>query len=268
MKCVFSRRASHSMTRSFASGSAGLGVDRRLSAEEERSLGEAVARGDSEARNQLVRSNLGLVFTIARDYFGRGLDLDDLVGEGNLGLIRAAKDFDPLFGTRFSTYAGYWIKQSIRHALTNTTATIRLPAHMVTLLSKWRKTERSLSRELGQSPTFDQVAVTLGLSDARRVLVERAMKAGRIRLDGDDDEDGDHREGSDATIERTDEAEGLRERMVGRLDARENEIIALRFGLGGGEPLTYREVGRRVGITREWVRKIEGHAIGKLRMDK
>ena len=97
----------------------------------------------------MIRANLRLVVKIARDYAGRGMSLDDLIGEGNLGLIRAAEDFDPRFGTRFSTYASYWIKQAIRHALTNTTATIRLPAHMVTLLSKWRKAERSLTRELG-----------------------------------------------------------------------------------------------------------------------
>jgi RNA polymerase primary sigma factor len=273
MMCIFSRRAAKSMTPTFATYSARLGEDKRLSAEQERALAEAVARGDSKARDQLVRSNLGLVFTIARDYFGRGLDLDDLVGEGNLGLIRAAEDFDPRFGTRFSTYAAHWIKQAILHALITTTATIRLPAHMVTLLSKWRKAERALTRVLGQSPTFDQVAVSLGLSGAKRVMVESAMKAGRLRLEGGDDEDrspheaGDHREGPDAPVERTDMTEGLRERMAGCLDAREREIIALRFGLGGGEPLTLREVGRRVGFTREWVRKIEGHAIGKLRVD-
>jgi RNA polymerase primary sigma factor len=262
------------MTPSVAPYSARLEVEKRLSAEQERSLGEAVARGDSEARDQLVRSNLGLVFTIARDYLGRGLDLDDLVGEGNLGLIRAAKDFDPGFGVRFSTYAGHWIKEAIRHALNSTTATIRLPAHMVKLLSKWRQAERALTRELAQTPTFEQIAVALGLSESQRVMIERAMKAGRLTHEGDDDEAwsadeaGDHREGPNAAIERTDEAEDLREWMAGRLDAREREIIALRFGLGGGDPLTYREVGRRVGFTREWVRKIEGHAIGKLRMDK
>ena len=93
----------------------------------------------------MIRANLRLVVKIARDYVGRGISLDDLIGEGNLGLIRAAEEFDPGFGTRFSTYASYWIKQAIRHALTNTTATIRLPAHMVTLLSKWRKAERATS---------------------------------------------------------------------------------------------------------------------------
>src|SRR6185312_16527114 len=110
-------------------------------------LAEAIARGDRDARTRMIRANLRLVVKIARDYVGRGLVLDDLIGEGNLGLIRAAEEYNPSFGTRFSTYASYWIKQAIRHALTNTTATIRLPAHMVGLLSKWRKAERALTRE-------------------------------------------------------------------------------------------------------------------------
>src|SRR5258707_8440267 len=141
-----------------------------LSAAEERDLADAIARGDRDARGRMIRANLRLVVKIARDYVGRGMVLDDLIGEGNVGLIRAAEEYDPRFGTRFSTYASYWIKQAIRHALTNTTATIRLPAHMVTLLSKWRKAERALYRELGQTPTFDQIAITLGLSDAQRIL--------------------------------------------------------------------------------------------------
>src|SRR5262245_47819249 len=113
--------------------------DPLLTAAEECALAEAIARGDHEAKARMVQANLRLVVKIARDYVGRGLVLDDLIGEGNLGLIRAAEDFDPRFGTRFSTYASYWIKQAIRHALINTTATIRLPAHMVGLLTKWRR---------------------------------------------------------------------------------------------------------------------------------
>src|SRR4051794_15701167 len=187
-----------------------------LSAAEERELADAIGRGDRDARGRMIKANLRLVVKIARDYMGRGLVLDDLVGEGNLGLIRASEEFDPAFGTRFSTYASYWIKQAIRHALTNTTATIRLPAHMVTLLSKWRKAERALFRELGQTPTFDQVAVTLGLSDAQRLLVERARQASQLRLEGGDDDNGwspdeaaDDREAPDAALEAADERREL-----------------------------------------------------------
>ncbi len=199
--------------------------DSLLSANEECRLAIAIKAGDREARAQMIRANLRLVVKIARDYSGRGMLLDDLIGEGNLGLIRATEDFDPRFGTRFSTYASYWIKQSIRHALTNTTATIRLPAHMVTLLSKWRKAERALTREFGQSPTFDQVAVTLDLSDAQRVLVERARRASQLRLEaGDDeswspDETGDDQEGPDVALEADDERRQLLKRLD-RLDDR------------------------------------------------
>ena len=125
----------------------------------------------------MVESNLGLVHTIARDFRGRGLELDDLVGEGHLGLFRAAERFDPRFGTRFSTYAAWWIKQAIREALTNTTATIRLPAYMVRLLARWRRAERELPR--GGAPAFDEVATSLGLSEAQKGMVAAALVARR-----------------------------------------------------------------------------------------
>src|SRR5271170_616238 len=129
-----------------------------LTAAEECTLAEAIARGDVDARTRMIQANLRLVVKIALDYVGRGMILEDLIGEGNLGLIRAAEEFQPRFGTRFSTYAAYWIKQSIRHALINTTSTIRLPAHMVGLLTKWRRGERALYRQLGRTPTFNEVA--------------------------------------------------------------------------------------------------------------
>src|SRR5271170_2152911 len=148
-----------------------------LSAAEECTLAEAIARGDKDARGRMIQANLRLVIKIARDYIGRGMVLEDLVGEGNLGLIRAAEEFQPRYGTRFSTYAAYWIKQSIRHALINTTSTIRLPAHMVGLLTRWRRAERALSREEGRAPSFDEIAATLRLTEAQKVLVARAHQA-------------------------------------------------------------------------------------------
>ena len=244
--------------------------DALLSASEECSLARAIALGDREAKSRLIRSNLRLVVKIAREYAGRGLSLDDLIGEGNLGLIRAAEEFDPAFGTRFSTYASYWIKQAIRHALTNTTATIRLPAHMVTLLSKWRKAERSLSRELGRAPSFDEVAVTLGLTDAQRVLVERARRASQLRPEGGEGDEGwspdearDGREAPDAALEAADERRQVLDRLS-RLDDRERKVISLRFGLDGEGPMTLKEVGLILGVTREWARKIEVRAVQKL----
>ncbi len=246
--------------------------DTLLSAAEERSLAEAIAGGDADARARMIQANLRLVVKIAREYVGRGMGLDDLIGEGNLGLIRASEEYDPRFGTRFSTYASYWIKQAIRHALINTTATIRLPAHMVGLLTKWRRTERALTRELGVPPTADQIAISLGLSDAQRGLVEKAKRARQLRLESGGGEDGRHwspdespadREAPEAELEAHDERESLLRRLD-RLDARERAILALRFGLEGEVPLTLKEVGRRLGVTREWVRKIEIRAVRKL----
>ena len=247
--------------------------DALLSAAEERSLAEAIADGDKAARARMIQSNLRLVVKIAREYVGRGMVLDDLIGEGNLGLIRATEEFDPKFGTRFSTYASYWIKQAIRHALINTTATIRLPAHMVGLLTKWRRAERALTKELGQAPTAEQVAVALGLTDSQKSLVEKARRARQLRLESGGGEDGgswspdespdSDREAPDVRLEADDERLDLLRRME-RLDARERAILSLRFGLDGETPMTLKEVGRRLGVTREWVRKIEIRAVRKL----
>lgn len=246
--------------------------DPLLTAAEERTLAEEIARGDRDARARMIQANLRLVVKIAREYVGRGMTLDDLIGEGNLGLIRATEEFDPRFGTRFSTYASYWIKQAIRHALINTTATIRLPAHMVGLLTKWRRTERALTREFGCPPTSDQVAVSLGLTDSQKALVEKARRARQLRLESGGGEDGRawspdesaaDREAPEAGLEADDERRDLLRRLE-RLDARERAILALRFGLEGEIPLTLKEVGRRLGVTREWVRKIEIRAVRKL----
>ncbi len=249
-------------------------VDTLLSADEERQLAEAIAQGDSDARARMIRANLRLVVRIARDYMGRGLSLDDLVGEGNLGLIRAAEEFDPKFQTRFSTYASYWIKQAIRHALINTTATIRLPAHMVGLLTKWRRTERALRREFGFDPSPERIADDLGLSAAQRTMVERALRARKLRLDTDrsrdDDDSGwatdeavDTHDAPEAEIEVAEARDEVRRRLA-RLDDRERTIVSLRFGLDGHAPMTLKEIGRRLGVTREWVRKIELRAVRKL----
>src|SRR5467141_437475 len=132
-----------------------------LTADEEKELAYRIATGDHEARDQMVRANLRLVVNIARGYTGKGLALQDLIEEGNLGLLRAVEGFDPTMGTRFSTYASYWIKQSIKRALVNTAKTIRVPAYMVELLSKWRRATAQLTDELGRPPTPEEVAILL-----------------------------------------------------------------------------------------------------------
>jgi RNA polymerase primary sigma factor len=245
--------------------------DELLTADEERHLALAIAGGDAGARDRMVTANLRLVIKIARDYEGHGLAIDDLIGEGNLGLIRAAEEFDPRFNVRFSTYASHWIKQTIRHALTNTTATIRLPSHMVGLIAKWRKTERLLRRSLCETPTPDQIAETLGLTATQRDLIGRAFRAQRLRQEGGEagdawspDEAADPRaEGPEVSLQAADERRDLLRRME-RLDERERTVVRLRFGLMGQAPLTLKEVGQRLGVTREWVRKIEIRAVRKL----
>src|SRR2546421_5469306 len=134
-----------------------------LSADEEKQLAYRTEEGDNEARDRMVRANLRLVVNIARGYTGKGLGLQDLIEEGNLGLLRAVEGFDPSMNTRFSTYASYWINQSIKRALVNTAKTIRIPAYMVELLVKWRRATAKLQTDLGRPPTHEEVAKSLGL---------------------------------------------------------------------------------------------------------
>jgi RNA polymerase primary sigma factor len=252
----------------------GLAREPLLDAQQERDLADAMARGDRAARDRLVRANLGLVHAIARHFLGRGLDPDDLAGEGNLGLFRAAERFDPAFGVRFSTYAGHWIRQAIREALTDTSRAIRLPAHLVALMGKWRRAEAELTCESGRTPSFDQVADRLELTGSSRRLVDRAIRSGMTSGgDGDDDAGGgpadqvaDGGEGPTEWLERSDAARDLRRRIATRLADREARLISLRFGLDGGEPLTLKEVGARLGMTREGARKLEARAVAKLRV--
>jgi RNA polymerase primary sigma factor len=246
--------------------------DPLLTATEERALAEGIARGDDQARTRMIQANLRLVVKIAQDYVGRGIVLDDLIGEGNLGLIRAAEEFDPRFGTRFSTYASYWIKEAIRRALMNTAPTIRLPAHMVSLLTKWQRAERVLCREVGRAPSFDEIASFLRLSETQKVLVARAQQARQVKLESgvtrndhpwSPADSADRQETPDSLLEADDERAILLRRLD-RLDPRERAILGLRYGLEGELPLTFREIGRRLGVTREWARKIELRALRKL----
>src|SRR5438128_6850577 len=147
-----------------------------LSADEEKELAHKIEAGDSEARDRMVRANLRLVVNIARSYTGKGLGLQDLIEEGNLGLLRAVEGFDPTMNTRFSTYASYWIKQSIKRALVNTAKTIRIPAYMVELLAKWRRATNKLADELGRPPTHEEVAKFLGLPRKKLNIIKKAIR--------------------------------------------------------------------------------------------
>jgi RNA polymerase sigma factor (sigma-70 family) len=249
-----------------------IGETPLLSAQEESDLAEAISRGDTDARDRMIRANLRLVVRIARDFKGRGMTLDDLVGEGNLGLIRAVKDFDPRFQARFSTYAVYWIKQAIRNALLNKQTTIRLPVHMVKLLTKWNRAKRYLLRQRGYPPSFDELASHLGLTDQQQELVQKAQCSCRLKphgsmqadeVDRSFDEPVDAHPGPDYRIHVQEDREVLTSRMR-CLNEREKRVIRSHYGLGGESASTLETIGKQLGITREWVRIIEQRAIRKL----
>jgi RNA polymerase primary sigma factor len=245
-----------------------------LSAQEERALAERVALGDPHARDHMVKANLRLVVNLARGYLGKGLSLEDLIAEGNLGLLRAVEGYDGTRGVQFSTYASYWIKQSIRRAVINQGKPIRLPAHMVSLLSKWWRVSSELAERLGRAPTSDEVGAALRLSKKKQAMAVRAIEVNNLvirqaRLDVENLDcrnslvDERSKPIDDILIE-MDEGERIRERLA-QLKDREAEVLRMRFGLRSDGPMTRGEVGTHLGMTRERVRQIEVQAIAKLR---
>ncbi|GIW96349.1 MAG: RNA polymerase sigma factor [Pirellulaceae bacterium] len=243
-----------------------------LSAEEEQELAHRIAQGDPVARDRMVRANLRLVVNIARAYVGKGLGLQDLIEEGNLGLLRAVEGFDPTMGTRFSTYASYWIKQSIKRALINCGKTIRIPAYMVELLSKWRRASQRLTEELGRTPTPEEVARVLGLPRKKLPIIKKAISIHNALPQTDQPETG-WTIGEMVTDERCKtpddeliEADILQRalEMLDMLDEREAVVLKMRFGLDDYEPHTLKQIGERLGLTRERVRQIETEALAKL----
>ncbi|QDT04312.1 RNA polymerase sigma factor SigA [Rubripirellula lacrimiformis] len=243
-----------------------------LSAQEEKELAGRIAQGDVMARDRMVRANLRLVVNIARGYTGKGLGLQDLIEEGNLGLLRAVEGFDPAVGTRFSTYASYWIKQSIKRALINSAKTIRIPAYMVELLSKWRRATARLNEELGRTPTNEEVARVLGLPKKKLPIIRKAIRISNSTPQSDQTDSGwslgemvmDER--LKAPDEEMLDHDILRHAMelLGDLEEREATVLKLRFGLGGEEPKTLKEIGAELGLTRERVRQIETEALRRL----
>jgi RNA polymerase primary sigma factor len=246
-----------------------------LSAEDEKRLARAIAAGDAEARDHMVRANLRLVVNIARGYANRGLPLPDLIEEGNLGLLRAVEGFDPKIGTRFSTYASYWIKQSIKRALINSGKTIRIPAYMVELLSKWRRATARLSEALGRTPTPEEIARMLGLARKKLPIIKKAIHVHHSTPQTEQADGGwslgelIRDENAKCPAEVLLDEDTLKHVLlrIEQLDSRAATIIRLRFGLGGGDPMTLKEIGAVLGLTRERVRQIESETLASLALE-
>jgi RNA polymerase primary sigma factor len=250
-----------------------IGRVRLLTPQEEIDLAARIEKGDREARALMIKANLRLVVKIAHDYVNLGLPMLDLVSEGNIGLMKAVERFDPAKGGKLSTYAAWWIKQSIKRALANQSKTIRLPVHLIDKISKMHRVALRMSEELGREPTDDEVAEEIGLSRSKvsqlKTAATRPTSLDAPIGDGDSTEFGEIVGDDDAQTP----FELLRDKnlrdelkdLLKVLDERECTIIFQRFGLDGGKPKTLEEVGKRFGVTRERIRQLQNIAVAKLR---
>jgi RNA polymerase primary sigma factor len=244
-----------------------------LTPQQEIELARKIKKGDAAARERMINANLRLVVTIARDYANLGLPLLDLISEGNIGLTKAVERFDPTKGAKLSTYAMWWIKQSIKRALANQSKTIRVPVHLNDKIAKVRRVSLQMSEELGREPTDDELGQEIGI-DSDKIT---RLKSVGIRPASLDAPISDYDSTEFSEVIGDDEAqtpfELLRDKnMLGEvegllevLDPRERKIISRRFGLDGGKPKTLEDVGKDFGITRERIRQLQNIALAKLR---
>jgi len=244
-----------------------------LTKKDETALAERVVKGDKDARRQMIEANLRLVVNIAKHYLNRGLSFPDLIEEGNIGLIKSVERFNPSRGCKFSTYATYWIRQTIDRAIANQANTVRLPIHITTDLSKLSRASRELNSKLNRDPSVTELSEKSGLP-GRYVKKLAGINRRSYSLDSAVTEDGEQTlldkledESAVSPMEAVDEAArtALVADWIKRLEENERRIIILRFGLDDEEPMTLEGVGKRYGITRERVRQIEAKALNKLR---
>ena len=245
-----------------------------LTAQEEKQLAQKVAQGDPSARDLMIRANLRLVVKVARHYLGRGVALEDLIEEGNLGLMRAVESFDPDAETRFSTYAVYWIKQSMRRSVMNQGRPIRLPAYLVNLMIKWHRATAILTERLGRSPTDDEVCAALKLSTRKSKIAVWALKVTRAMPSNQESNSpleftleefvSDYRSRPvDMQLHDLECMERIQKGMQ-LLDPLEAEWIECRFGLGGDDPMRLNEAAQKLGLPRQRAKIIEKQALNRL----
>jgi RNA polymerase primary sigma factor len=245
-----------------------------LTAVQEKELARRIIQhNDPEAREIMVRSNLRLVVNLAKHYINRGLSLPDLIEEGNIGLLKAVEGFDPNEGTRFSTYASWWIKQAIKRALINSVQPIHIPAYMVEMMAKMKHATRELEDVLGRLPSIDELSIHMQMSPKKLKIIRKAIRAVNTPTQSGS-ADGELTINdlvADMNTPTPDEAvlEGDNIRhlldLLDNIDEREATILRLRYGLDGEDPMTLKQIGERIGLTRERVRQIEHEALSKLR---
>ena len=246
-----------------------------LTGDEEKALSRKIIHeGCMASREHMVRANLRLVVAIAKRYMHRGMILQDLIEEGNIGLMKAVERFDPEYGARFSTYGSWWIKQGIKRALINASQPIHIPAYMVERIGKYKRATRDLEEELKRQPSVDELAEHMGESTKMIRMIQKALKATRRLAQespGGSDElptlsemiRDDRVPSPEAQVLREDDLATVAE-LLSAIDEREATILKLRYGLGGDDPLTLKEIGKHVGLTRERVRQIEIESLRKL----